>query len=51
MTVKEGDIIATLSSEELDEEITVQEIKLNSAKNTYEILLESGTMRKSSLLK
>ena len=43
MTVKEGDIIATLSSEELDEEITVQEIKLNSAKNTYEILLESGT--------
>lgn len=36
--VSEGDIIATLRGDELEEEITVQEIKLNSAKTTYENL-------------
>ena len=33
-----GDVIATLNGDELEEEITVQEIKLNSAKSTYETL-------------
>ncbi len=43
MEVKAGDVIARLDSDELEEEITVQELKLNSAKSTYEILLETGT--------
>ena len=36
--VKKGDIIATLDSSELEDEIVVQELTLNSAKSTYENL-------------
>lgn len=36
--VKEGDIIATLDSSSLEEEITIQKLKLESARNTYEAL-------------
>lgn len=36
--VKAGDVIATLKGDTLEEDIVVQEIKLNSAKSTYETL-------------
>lgn len=39
--VKTGDVIATLKPDELEEEIVVQEIKLNSAKSTYDALSAS----------
>lgn len=39
--VKKGDVIATLSDGELEEEIVIQKLKLDSAKSTYEILLKS----------
>lgn len=42
MTVSEGDIICTLSDEALEEEIVIQKLKLDSAKNTYEILVSKG---------
>lgn len=38
--VKKGDVIATLSDDALEEEITIQKLKLDSAKATYETLLE-----------
>lgn len=43
MDVKEGDIIATLDSEQLEDDITVQKLKLDSAKSTYEILQQKGS--------
>lgn len=36
--VNEGDIIATLRDDELEEELKVQQIKLDSARSTYETL-------------
>lgn len=36
--VEEGEVIATLKPDSLEEDITVQEIKLNSARSTYETL-------------
>lgn len=38
--VKKGDIIATLSDDALEEEITIQKLKLDSAKTTYETLVK-----------
>lgn len=38
--VKKGDIIATLSDDALEEEITIQKLKLDSAKTTYETLVD-----------
>lgn len=38
MEVKEGDIIATLKSDELEDQITIQKLKLDSAKSTYDVL-------------
>ncbi|MBQ8623787.1 MAG: hypothetical protein IJ424_05325 [Oscillospiraceae bacterium] len=40
MSVKEGDVLCRLSDEALEEEIVIQKLKLDSAKNTYEILIE-----------
>lgn len=40
--VKAGDVIARLDSEELENEIRVQELKYNSAKSTYEVLSKRG---------
>lgn len=37
--VKEGDILAVLDDTELEDQIVVQELTLNSAKNTYETLI------------
>lgn len=39
--VTAGEVIATLSSDEIEEQLTVQEIKLNSAKSTYDALAAS----------
>ena len=36
MDVKAGDVIATLDTEELEDDITVQKLKLDSAKSTYD---------------
>ena len=43
MVVKAGDVIATLDTEELEDDITVQKLKLDSAKSTYEILQKKGS--------
>ncbi len=43
MDVKAGDVIATLDSEQLEDDITVQKLKLDSAKSTYEILQKKGS--------
>lgn len=43
MDVKAGDVIATLDHEALEDEITIQKIKLDSAKSTYEILQKKGS--------
>lgn len=40
--VKEGDVIATLTDEALEEEIVIQKLKLDSAKSTYETLLKTA---------
>ncbi len=42
MKVSKGDIIATLNDEALEEEIVIQKLKLDSAKNTYEVLVNKG---------
>lgn len=42
MKVKEGDILCVLSDEALEEEIVIQKLKLDSAKNTYEVLISKG---------
>ncbi len=39
MKVKEGDVLCTLKDEALEEEIVIQKLKLDSAKNTYEVLV------------
>lgn len=39
MTVSKGDVIAKLSDEALEEDIVIQKLKLDSAKNTYEVLV------------
>ncbi len=51
MDVKEGDIIATLDSEQLEDEITVQKIKLDSAAATYEILQKNGSKDEAAFAK
>lgn len=40
--VKKGDVIATLSDSDLEEEITVQKLKLDSAKSAYDILSKTA---------
>lgn len=40
MKVAKGDLIARLSDEKLEEEIVIQKLKLDSAKNTYEVLMD-----------
>lgn len=40
MDVKEGDVIATLDSESLENDIRVQELTLESARSTYEIFYD-----------
>lgn len=40
--VKAGDVIAKLDSEELENDIKIQELKYNSAKSTYEVLSKRG---------
>lgn len=43
MDVKAGDVIATIDDEELEDDITVQKLKLDSAISTYEILQKKGS--------
>lgn len=43
MDVKEGDVLATLRSDSLEDEITIQKLKLDSAISTYEILKKKGS--------
>lgn len=40
--VKAGEVIARLDSEQLENDIKVQELKYNSAKNTYDVLSRRG---------
>lgn len=42
MKVSKGDVLCVLSDEALEEEIVIQKLKLDSAKNTYEVLIEQG---------
>lgn len=42
MKVKKGDILCVLSDDALEEEIVIQKLKLDSAKNTYEVLKSQG---------
>lgn len=42
MSVKEGDVLCRLSDEKLEEDIVIQKLKLDSAKNTYEVLVNKG---------
>ncbi len=51
MDVNEGDVIATLDSEQLEDDITVQKLTLDSAKSTYEILQEKGSDEEISFAK
>lgn len=51
MDVKEGDIIAALDSEQLEDDITVQKLKLDSAKSTYEVLQKKGTKEEIAFAK
>ncbi len=41
-SVKKGDLIANLSDDQLEEDIKVSKIKLDSAKATYDILMEKA---------
>ena len=43
MEVSEGDIIATLKDDEVEELITEKKIILDNAQQTYDMILESGT--------
>lgn len=45
MEVKAGEVIAVLDDTELEEEIVIQKIKLDSASSTYETLKKKGTAK------
>lgn len=51
MDVKEGDIIATLKSDDLEEQIKIQKMKLDSAQSTYDILSKQGGGNEASFAK
>lgn len=49
--VKEGDVIATLKSDALEDDIIVQKLKLDSAQSTYDILSKSGSKSEAEFAK
>ncbi len=45
MKVKAGDVLCVLNDDALEEEIVIQKLKLDSAKNTYEVLVNQGASK------
>ncbi|MCD7804042.1 MAG: efflux RND transporter periplasmic adaptor subunit [Oscillospiraceae bacterium] len=48
-TVSEGDVLVRLSSDELDDEIEVQKVVLDSAQSTYDALVAAGDEDEAAL--